>query len=251
MGFAIKYKGKKIATMTAIIAAVGALASLSSGPWLAIVILIIANAYILNPKLIRPTWYSIIALAAFLEIASNRHFYNLIDYLALNSQTAWYRTRLLEVFFSEWRVYWLFGVGDTDINYWGSLLDGRGHIDLVNNYVIQAVNGGFLAAGLYIFSHIFAIRYGIKARKKSTENAQRVYIFCLICTLIALDISSISTGLFGAPLMLSYILLGILVSASQSWVSISTERKRPILKSEPPSLGGIQAHSESPNKNNS
>lgn len=217
---------KKIATLGAFFAALGAFSSMSSGPWLAVAFLILCNAYILRPSLIKPTLYFMVVAAIFIEIASNRHFYNLIDYLALNSSTAWYRTKLLEVAFSQWRDYWLVGVGSKSIQYWGSLLDGRNHVDLVNQFLVVAVNGGIPASLMYIFSHVNAVRFGIKVRKKSQDPIQRKLIFFLVSSLIALDISSMSVGLFGPPLLLGNILLGVLTSAAVSWREATNRRPR-------------------------
>lgn len=208
---------RKISILAAFFAGFGALSSMSSGPWLAIITLIFCNLYMYEPKFIKPTLLLLLGASVFIELVSNRHFYNLIDYLALNSGTAWYRTRLLEVAASQWRDYWLFGTGDKSIQYWGGLLDGRQHIDLVNHFVITAVNGGLGATIAYIGSHIYAIVYGIRARRRSKDKIQRNLIFGLICVVISLDISSMSVGLFGPPLILSNILLGILVSASVAW----------------------------------
>lgn len=224
---------RKMSTFTALFAAVGGLASMSSGPWLAIVTLIICNMYILRPSLIKPTLYVMLAFAIFLELASNRHFYNLIDYLALNSTTAWYRTRLLEVAVAQWRDYWLVGSSGIDINYWGGLLDGRRHIDLVNHFVIVAVNGGIPAFLMYILSHVNAVRYAAKARKTSKDPYRRKLIFFLISALIALDVSSMSVGLYEQPLLLTNILLGMLVSAAVGWNEV-TVRARPAAASQMP-----------------
>jgi hypothetical protein len=217
-------KIKKRATLTALFAAIATFSSISSGPWLGLFILIFCNAFILKPSVIKPTLYMMAAMALLLEIISNRHFYNLIDYIALNAGTAYYRTKLMEVAVSQWRDYWLVGVGDTSIQYWGSLVDNRLHVDLVNQFVIVAVNGGIAAFLMYLFAHINAIRYAIKARRGSTDKVRRRLLFCLVCTLIALDFSTLSVGLYGPPSLLTNILLGMIVSISLSWRSAETQK---------------------------
>ncbi len=215
---------KTISTMAAFFAAAGAFSSMSSGPWIAMILLIICNAYIFNTKLIKPTLYMLFAMALFIEIASNRHFYNLIDYLALNSSTAWYRTRLIEVAASQWRDYWLFGLGNKSIAYWGALLDGRRHVDVVNHFIIVALNGGLAAMFMYMYVHVSAIRHAIKARKGSKDKGRRRALFCLASTLIALDVASLSAGLYGPALLMSNILLGLLTSMALSW------QERPVMR---------------------
>jgi hypothetical protein len=80
-----------------------------------------------------------------------------------------------------------------------------------------ATSGGIPAFLMYIFSHVNAVRYAAKARKKSKDPYRRKFIFFLISALIALDVSSMSVGLFGPPLLLTNILLGMLVSAGVAW----------------------------------
>ena len=192
----------------------GALTSLSSGPWLGCATLVFFNAFVKRTNMIKPTLILLFTAALLLEVASNRHFYHLIDYLALSKATAWYRTRLLEVAFSQWQEFWLFGLGGKMPHHWADMIDGRGHIDVVNHFIIIALAGGILGLLLYIGSHIMAIRAAIHSWRLQRDNQVRNMIFGFTATLIALDFTSMSVGLFGPVLLLSYILLGFLVSAS-------------------------------------
>lgn len=192
------------------------LTSLSSGPWLAC-ILVFGIIFLFEKRinLIKPTIYLLVIVAATIEIISNRHFYNLIDYIALDSQTAWYRTRLLEIGLSNWREYWLLGVGSEWPHNWAEQLDGRDHIDIVNYYLILALYGGFGAVITYILSHYFALKFALAKFINTQSFPIKKLIFGLCATLIALDFSSLSVGLFGPVLIMSHILLAILVSTSQ------------------------------------
>ena len=193
---------------------IAALSSMSSGPWIALFTLLIINLYSRKTSLIRPTLFALLFIAIALELASNRHFYNLIDYLALDSQTAWYRARLLEIAVTQWQDYWIIGVGSNWPHHWAALLDGRRYIDVVNNFIIIALYGGLPALIMYISVHVIAIRKAIASFKNNFSTSHRNFLFGLMATLIALDISSMSVGLYGPALLLSHILLGILVSTS-------------------------------------
>lgn len=200
-------------------ALLGVLSSMSSGPWLACIALIIFVWFEKHPRLIKPGIYLAIAISIFFEIISNRHFYNLIDYLALDPQTAWYRTMLLEVAFSQWREYWLVGVGSNWPHHWGEILDGRDHIDVVNHFLIVALYGGLPALLMYLATHYLAMKKVIYAWGNDLYAPRRYMLFVLAAALIALDFSSMSVGLFGPPLLLSNILLGAMVSAAVAWRS--------------------------------
>lgn len=203
----------KIVLISAFIAA---LTSMSSGPWLACVFIIIFAQFEKRTKYIKPILILMFIFAIFLEISSNRHFYNLIDYLALNSGTAWYRTRLLEIAVNNINEYWLFGVGSNMPNHWAQQLDGRLHIDIVNHFLMIGLYGGLPAMFMYIAVHVKIFKKAILARRKCTDEKLRSLLFGMLATILALDISSMSVSLFGPPLLLSYILIGITVALSEN-----------------------------------
>lgn len=193
----------------------GVLSSMSSGPWLGLAIMFALGLYQSRPGLIRSSIVFVIFSALFLEIVSNRHFYNLIDYLALDSSNAWYRTRLIEVAASHLSEFWLFGVGAKWPHHWGAILDGRLHIDVVNNFLIVALYGGLPAMLLYVVSHYLAISYVITFWKSGEASSLRNIAFSLACVLLALDFASMSVGLYGPPLLLSHVLLALIVAVTQ------------------------------------
>lgn len=198
-------------------ALVAVLSSLSSGPWMAIAALFGINLFFIRQNLIKPALRLFLVLIIFAELASNRHFYSLIDHFALDSQTAWYRTRLLEIAVSQWRDYWIVGVGSNWPHHWAQLLDGRRYIDVVNNFVIIALYGGLPALFMYLSMHVIAIRRSIAAFQADEDTARKKLLFGLAATLLALDFSSMSVGLFGPALALSFILVGMMISVATAW----------------------------------
>lgn len=200
-----------------IAAALAGLSSMSSGPWMGLLLVIVLNGFAGRVAMIRPAIYSIICLALVMEALSHRHFYHLIDYLALDAETAWYRTRLLEVGLSQWRDFWLVGVGSNWPHHWAAKVDGRDHIDVVNHFLMLALYGGFPAAIMYISTHVIGIRLASQAWRETMDSNRRKWLFGLGATVIALDFSSMSVGLFGPVLLLSHVLLGSLISAATAW----------------------------------
>lgn len=193
----------------------GALSSMSSGPWLACALMFVLGLYRNRTHLIKPSLAVLLLASIALEVASNRHFYNLIDYLALDAHTAWYRTRLLEVAASHLSEFWAVGVGAQWPHHWGAILDGRQHIDVVNHFLIVALYGGLPALVLYLTSHFQAISRVVHLWRTSGSNDMRFLGFHLAVVLIALDLSCLSVGLFGPPLLLSHMLLALIVAATQ------------------------------------
>ena len=217
------YKSFLLASVLAIFS------SLSSGPWLTLIVLIALNLFYVRLHLIRPAIFVFILTVIFFEIASNRHFYNIVDYLALDKHTAWYRTRLIEVAISNYSEWILIGVGSNWPHYWAELIDGRLFIDVVNNFLIIALYGGIPALLMYLASHIFAIKYAARAFSESNDMKFRKMVFGLSATIIALDLSGLSVGLFGPALLLSHIILGCMVSAATDWTDWTSTSDRPDL----------------------
>lgn len=205
---------------------VAALTSMSSGPWLACAFIIIFSVFEKRTKYIKPILISFVIFAVFLEISSNRHFYNLIDYLALNSGTAWYRTRLLEIAVNNLNEYWLFGVGSNMPHHWAQQLDGRLHIDIVNHFLMIGLYGGLPAMFMYIAIHVKTFKRAIFIRRTHADEKQKSLLFGLLATILALDISSMSVSLFGPPLLLSYILIGITVALSENSFNMNNVKEK-------------------------
>jgi len=196
------------------VAFVGALSSMSSGPWLAAIFLLVFNAYVARISLIKPSLWLLLFACIAMELGSNRHFYHLIEYIALSEVTAWYRVRLMEVFFSNWTEFWLFGTGSDPLVHWATQLDGRDHLDIVNYFVLLGVYGGFMAMYLYIASHVIAIRRLSGAYFRNKDKKFRNLVFGLGATLISIDAACLSASLFGPPLLMTHILLGMIISVT-------------------------------------
>lgn len=191
----------------------GTISSVSSGPWMGCAVMFSIGLYRYKPHLIRPTIYFILLLFLFLEVASNRHFYHLVSYITLDAGTAWYRARLLEIAVSHLSEYWFFGFGTRFPSHWADLLDGT--LDIVNHFLMVAIYGGLLAMFLYIASHYFALKYVIERWKSDDVSGLRLVSFYLGCVLVALEFVSMTVSLYGPPLILIHVLLGLVVAVSR------------------------------------
>jgi hypothetical protein len=123
--------------------------------------------------------------------------------------------------------YWAFGYGGRTLDSWGPDIDGRGIVDMVNNYLIAATSGGLLAMILYIAIKIGVLVSLVRCYQRG-EPAIKTVAFGLASLLIGLSFSELSVGLFGPPLLLSYISMGFAVSCSE-WVEqreFSAQRRR-------------------------
>lgn len=194
----------------------GLFSSLSSGPWMAAAMFFVCAAFYVRRDLIKPCLISLALLAVFMEFASNRHFYELIDYFALRGRTAWYRTRLLEVAVAQLHEYWAFGFGSLVPNHWGALIDGRGHVDLVNNYVLVATRGGLLALAIYVAIKVRVLVHVTRVVRAGPGHA-RFLAFALGALTVAIAFAEMSVGLFAVPLKLYYMSMAVAVAPALQW----------------------------------
>ncbi|GLQ07924.1 hypothetical protein [Sneathiella chinensis] len=213
---------------------VAAFTSLSSGPWIGCATLIFFNSFYKRTSLIKPALWALACFALLIEIASDRHFYHMINYLGLSGGTAWYRTRLLEVMLNHLNEYWLFGMGGKSTDHWIAEIGGQASLDIVNHFLVLAFFSGLMAMFLYLAAQVFAIRLAVKAFRSTSHTKSRKLIFGFAAGLVALNVTSLSVGLFGPPLILSNILLGasvtvfaIFVKAGQHETATTKAATRP------------------------
>ncbi len=232
------HSNRKFLHLIAIAASVlGALTSLSSGPWIGCAILFACNAFEKRTNLIKPMMWLMLLAIIFVEVASNRHFYHLISYLGLSGGTAWYRTRLIEVMLSHIDEYWAIGIGGKSTDHWIDEIGGQASLDIVNHFLLLAYLSGVMAPILYLTAHIIAIKKAIKAYNSPSPKKYKRFIFCLASAIVALDITSLSVGIYGPSLIISNMMLGGLVSMSQLSKKFKAyDKNRKALESTPQTI---------------
>lgn len=191
---------------------VGVFSSMSSGSLLAMIAAILFIAFYRFRRYWKAAIIGIILMCSVVEIVSNRHFYDVIDYFAFNTSTAWYRTRLIEVALFEggMRGHWLFGYGMAD-PMWCENIDMRNHTDMVNQYLLVLCRFGLV--GFIPFCAIIAV-----AIKKLFKNFWEVnsesdiwLVWCLAAALFGVLTAFNSVSLLSQPLTLFFMMLGLCV----------------------------------------
>jgi hypothetical protein len=205
----------------------GSLSSMSSGPQTALIAFAVAASFWFYPRLIKPALIALVGLCIAMELGSHRHFWHLIEYINPIGGDAWYRARLIDVALMQWRDFCLIGVGSKTPNHWGMLIDGRLFVDLVNDYVVVAVTGGVLMLACHIAIQIIAIREAVWTYRNGNSPTRKL-AFGQIAALTALMTASMSVGLFGPPLLLSYLLMGMMVRRPLTVGSIAVTTKRKV-----------------------
>ncbi len=199
---------KWIYVVALILMAVGTISSSSSGPILA---LLMAGAFMCLYRW-KHEWKLALAVTVLLcggiEIASNRHFYDVLGGLTLQPETAWYRSRLIDVAISEGGMsnHWLLGFGTIDPG-WGPDIDGRGHTDIVNHYILILVYYGLAGFVPFAIMNWEAARSLLWAGKHALCQADQWMAWTLAAGLFGLAGAFFSVSLFGPPTTTYYMLV--------------------------------------------
>lgn len=191
-------------------ALLGAMSSMSSGPWMAMTFslaFMLFYKYRKNWKIV--LWCFILGCIA-VETISNRHFYDVLGRFTFSSSTAWYRTRLFEVAFFEggMKDHWLFGYGLLDDPGWGKVIDYRNFTDMVNHYLLVLARYGLIGFIPFIMMIIEGIKQLIKTFKAAVFEQERWLIWCFAGGLFGLLSALNTVSLFGQPSIILYLLLG-------------------------------------------
>jgi len=222
LGLSILPRFPKVTGSLCIIILSGVFASMSSGGWLCAITMIgIVCLYKLRHNW-KQMFMGVLIMCLVVEMLSNRHFYDIIDRFALNPQTAWYRTRLIEVALFEGGMsgHWLFGYGYGNDPMWGSKIDGRDDTDMVNHYLLILSQFGLLGFIPFVGLIWYSLN-NIYNNMSSLSNKVVIWQrWCLGATLLGLFFTINSVSLFGQACNFMFILFALSSSC------LSANRKR-------------------------
>ncbi len=189
---------------------VGLFASLSSGPVLAAFLSCAFIAFFKYRQYWKPALISIVVMCAAVEIASNRHFYDVLGDFTMNSATAWYRSRLMDVAFFEGGMagHWLVGYGYGVDPKWSEKIDRRQHTDIVNHYLLILSRFGLVGFLPFFALNIAALKNLLKALKICVRDPDKWLVWCLMAGMLGLAGVFFTTSLFGQPRTIYYLMLG-------------------------------------------
>jgi hypothetical protein len=151
----------------------------------------------------------VVLMCASVEIISNRHFYDVLGDFTYSSQTAWYRSRLIDValFQGGMSGHWLTGFGYGVDPGWGLRIDGRSHTDTVNHYILELHQFGLIGLSLFLTVNIAAFKRLRKAYRASATMADQWLVWCMSGALAGLWGAMMSVSLFGPPTSVFFLLL--------------------------------------------
>ena len=197
------------------IALIGALSSMSSGPWVMAILVIICLAMEKRRYLLKPIFVLFIVSCVFTQITSDREFYHVVvSYANPLGGAGWHRAMLIDLAIQHFGEWWLTGYGNQDPG-WGQYL-GMVHTDVTNEFILVGTRYGAFGMLALIIVLVKAFRKVTYTYRRKTDPKSRHILWSLGSMLFSVIVTWMSVSFFGQLATLFYISLGILVSVVHS-----------------------------------
>jgi len=196
-----------LAYILSAIAIIGAVSSMSGGPWNTLIVIIFLLALERRKHWVKPLLILLAVSCIFVEIASNRPFYHVIvSYANPLGGAGWHRAKIIDLAIEDIGKWWLVGYRGQNPG-WGSRFT-----DITNEFVLAAVNYGIL--GVIGLCAIFAsaIRMLVRLHNLSHEPVLKSWCWALGATLAAVIVAFMSSSFFGQTQTIFYCILGMVGS---------------------------------------
>jgi hypothetical protein len=206
-------KNRWLYTIAISLMALGVFSSMSSGPFLAAILAILFIAFYRFRRYWKAATVIVVVMCGAVEIISNRHFYDVMGDFTFSSQTAWYRSRLIDVALTRGGMagHWLTGFGEVDPG-WGPIIDGRDHTDIVNQYLLVLSSYGLVGFIPFIAVIVAALKSIFEVLRADKSDLDTWLTWCLLGTLLGLLCAFMSVSLFDQPTTVFFVILGFVGS---------------------------------------
>jgi len=186
----------------------GALSSMSSGPWVMTIVVIFCLAMERHKVWVKPLCIFAVLSCIFVGIASNRPFYHVIaDKANPLGGSSWHRARLIDLAIEHFDEWWLVGYGEQDPG-WGPELGSDVLTDVTNEFILAGVSYGILGMIALCAVLATAFRCLIRVQKDQSDPKLISLSWAFFSILLALIVTWMSVSFFGQLMPLSYFVLG-------------------------------------------
>jgi len=189
----------------------GAISSMSSGPWGALTVVILCLVLEKYKRWLKAILMGLVVLCILAEIGSNRPLYHVMfSYLNFGKGDWYQRARLIDAAIDNFGQWWLAGYGGRDPG-WGSREGGYfwgNFTDMNNEFLLVGVQAGILAVIGLCGVLVVAFR-GLSYAAGQTKDVQLESIYwSLGCSLVGVIAAWQGVNFFGQMNALFYCLLG-------------------------------------------
>ena len=206
-------------------ASVGALSSMSSGPWMMIIMMAGTLFLERHKDLVKPLLAFGIGSCFIVDIISNRTFYHVMaSYANPIGGSGWHRARLIDLAIERFSEWWMLGYRGQDPG-WGGRL-GMAFTDVTNNYIQMGVFYGVWGTIGLIGILTTALILLVRAHNQAKDPKFKSWCWAFGSLLAVLAISFTSCTFFDQSQTYFYAMLGVMASMAQGQPALEKARQR-------------------------
>ncbi len=199
------------------IAVIGAISSMSSGPWSMLVVVIFCLAMERHKQWAKPMLLSMVPLAILAEVGSNRSLHHvLFDYANIGGGDYWSRVRLIDAAIANFDQWWFVGYGGRDPG-WGAREGGwfwGNFTDVNNEFILAGMEYGIL--GILALCVVIAMAFCglVRAGSQTKDTQLKSLYWSMGSALVGLIVMMQGVSFFGQMNALFYSILGMIGASS-------------------------------------
>jgi len=205
--------GRMVAYLFSTAAVVGALSSMSGGPWFALGVTLFLLFMERYRHWIKQGLILFVIACVLAEIGSNRPLYHVIvSYANPLGGSGWQRAKIIDCAIEDFDKWWLAGYGGQDPG-WGPRT-GVGHTDPNNLFIASGIDYGIWGLIALCTVYVSAFAGVVRVYKSTSAPHLRAWAWAVGVSIIATAIAGMGVTFFGAPDMLLYCIFGLAGSLS-------------------------------------
>jgi len=206
-----KSSWKKWAYIGSIFASIGAMSSMSSAPWMMVVMVWGCLMMERFKYLAKPLLGFLVGSCFIVDVISNRTFYHVMaSYANPIGGSGWHRAKLIDLAIEHFNEWWLMGYGGVDPG-WGSRL-GMTWTDITSHYIMVGVFYGVWGVIALVGLMATAVLLLIRAHNKAKDPTFKSWCWAFGSFLAVLAVSFTSCTLFDQTRTYFYGILGMIGS---------------------------------------
>lgn len=193
-------------------AVLGALSSMSSGPWGMLIVVIVCMVMERYRHRAKSVLVLFMLMCILVGIVSNRPFYHVLLELSNLGKGDWYqRAKLIDSGIKTIDEWWLAGYGGKDPG-WGAAV-GEAVTDCNNEFLLKGAQYGMLGVIALTGTLVMAYRGLDRAFKEKEDKELRSLYWAMGCALAGIVVIWQGVSFFGTPVAFFYCLLGMIGSS--------------------------------------
>jgi len=202
----------QLAYPLSVMAVLGALSSMSSGPWATLIAVIFCLVVERYKRWTKPLLMAILGLFVLIAVISNRPFYHVVvSYANPLGGAGWQRARIVDCAIEDFGDWWVAGYGGRDPGWGPRTGTGEGgQSDVNNEFILAGCRYGIL--GIVVLCTVLATAFYalVHAFKETADKELRSLYWALGSVLAGVIVAWQGVSFFGQMPALFYSILGMI-----------------------------------------